>query len=119
MRRRWAIAGSIAALAIQASLARAPESLLPIEVSLPVAPIPVRAAGASHLFYELHLTNFRNAPLELTRVDVYAGGAEGSLVASYSGQDISDRLLRPGAPRMQDKRTLGGGRPGTWPATRL
>ena len=99
-----------AALATQATLAQTTESSFPIAVEVPVAPIPVRGAGASHVFYEVHLTNFRGTPIELTRVEVHAGGAEDRLLESYAGQEISNRLVRPGAPRdLADKRTLGGG----------
>ena len=52
-------------------------------------------AGASHLFYELHLTYFRNAALELKRVDVEAGD-DARVLASYSGEEITRRLVRPG-----------------------
>jgi peptidase M23-like protein len=110
MRQFWTLALVLATLAAQMSRAQAPESLLPIDVSVPAAPIPVRGAGATHLFYELHLTNFRGMPLELMRVEVHAGDTEGRLLASYSGQEISDRLVRPGLPRdSPDKRTLAGG----------
>ena len=107
---RWPIALMAAALATQATLAQTTESSFPIAVEVPVAPIPVRGAGASHVFYEVHLTNFRGTPIELTRVEVHAGGAEDRLLESYAGQEISNRLVRPGAPRdLADKRTLGGG----------
>jgi hypothetical protein len=110
MPRRWPIVFMLAALAMQATLAQAPNPGLPIEIAVPATPIPVRGAGASHLFYELHLTNFRNAALELMKVDVLDGGSSGRVLASYSGQEISDRLLRPGVPpNSPDKRVLGGG----------
>jgi hypothetical protein len=110
MKQLWPLALVVATLTTQVSLAQAPESSLPIDVSVPAAPVPVRGAGASHLFYELHLTNFRGMPLELMRVEVHAGDAEGRLLASYSGQEVSDRLVRPGMPRdLPDKRTLAGG----------
>jgi murein DD-endopeptidase len=110
MKQLWPLAVVLTTLATQVNLARAPESSLPIEVSVPSAPIPVRGAAASHLFYELHLTNFSAMPLELVRVEVHASKAEGGLLASYSGPELAERLVRPGMPRdLPDKRTLGGG----------
>ena len=110
MKRRWPIALFIAALATQSNLAQAPESSLPIDIDVPSTPIPVRGAGASHLFYEVHLTNFSGVQFELTRVDVHGGNGNDRLLASYSGAEISNRLLRPGAPSdLSDKRVLDRG----------
>ena len=112
MKRRWPHLPVIfiAALAAQSTLAQAPDSSLPIAIDVPVAPIPVRGAGALHLFYEVHLTNFSSTPLELTRVEVRGGDGRVRLLASYSEQEVSDRLLRPGVPPdLPNKRILGGG----------
>jgi murein DD-endopeptidase len=95
MKRLWPVAVIVAALSAQTSLAQTADSSLPIEIAVPSAPIPVRGAGASHLFYELHLTNFRTVPLELRRVEVHAG--DGRSLESYGAPEISDRLIRPGA----------------------
>jgi len=55
MKRSWLLATFITAVAAQSNLAQAPESSLQVEIATPVAPMPVRGAGASHLFYELHV----------------------------------------------------------------
>jgi len=100
----------VVALSAQSNLAQSSESGLPVEVAVPSAPIAVRGAGASHLFYELHLTNFRNAPIELTRVVVLAGDDTSAVLASYAGEDITSRLLRPGtSPTLPDKQVIAGG----------
>ena len=103
MKRRRPVIVFIAALAVH-SRAQVSESALPIEVTVPVAPIPVRGAGASHVFYELHLTNFRTAPLELTRLEVHAGAGGETPLASYTGEEISSRLRRPGLAAMRQTR---------------
>ena len=104
------LATSVAFAQSSAVPTKAPDSSLPVEIVVPVAPIAVRGAGASHLFYELHLTNFRATPLEMTNLEVHAGDNDGRLLEGYSGQEISDRLVRPGAPRdLPDKRVLGAG----------
>jgi hypothetical protein len=108
--KRPAVVAVIVTLAASFTLAQAPDSSLPIEIAVPAAPIAVRAAGGSHLFYELHLTNFRNAPLELTRVEVHAGDDASRVLASYSGEEIASRLFRPGmAPTAPDKQVIAGG----------
>jgi len=110
MTRLWFLVAVLITLAAPFDVAQQPESSLPIEIAVPTAPIPVRGAGATHLFYELHLTNFRNAPLELTRVDVLSGDDTSRVLASYSGQEITSRLLRPGTPpNLPDKQVIPGG----------
>jgi hypothetical protein len=110
MKPCWPLALVIIALAAQSNRAQSSESGLPIEVAVPSAPIAVRGGGASHLFYELHLTNFRNAPAELKRVDVHGGDDESRVLASYAGEEITSRLLRPGTPPgLLDQRVLTGG----------
>jgi hypothetical protein len=90
------LATSVAFAQSSAVPTKAPDSSLPVEIVVPVAPIAVRGAGASHLFYELHLTNFRATPLEMTNLEVHAGDHDGRLLEGYSGQEISDRLVRAG-----------------------
>lgn len=110
MKRRWPIAVFIVALATQSGLSQAPESSLPIDIDVPSTPIAVRGAGASHLFYELHLTNFSGIQFELMRVDVQGGDKDDRVLATYSGDEISSRLTRPGAPAdLPDKRVLAEG----------
>jgi peptidase M23-like protein len=110
MKWHFLIVAILLVLVAPFNLAQQPESAVPIEIVVPTTPIPVRGAGASHLFYELHLTNFRNTPLELTRVDVQSGDDTNRVLASYSGQDIASRLLRPGTPPdLPDKPIIGGG----------
>ena len=110
MKRTWPLVTVLLTLAAPFYIAQQLESSLPIEIAVPTAPIPVRGAGATHLFYELHLTNFRNAPLELTRVEVLAGDDTGRVLATYSGQEITSRLFRPGTPpTLPDKQIIAGG----------
>ena len=44
-------------------------SAIPIDIEIPVAPIPVKTNGKMHLLYELRLTNFKGPNLEITRVE--------------------------------------------------
>lgn len=42
-----------------------------IQMSIPVAPTPVRIAGRLHLVYELHLTNPRADSVVITRIRLH------------------------------------------------
>ena len=87
------------------------DSAVPIDVAVPLSPVAVRAGGAWHLFYELHLTNFRRQDIELTLLETHAGPTDGPLVATYTEQGLSDLLVRPALPPNDtaDKRVIGAG----------
>ena len=68
---------------------------VPIEVRVPVPPTAVKAAGKTHLAYELHLTNFGRDDCTLTRIEV---GGDQAVLARYEGDDLGGRILRIGAP---------------------
>jgi hypothetical protein len=110
MTRQVPIVAILVALTAPFTVAQQPESSVPIQILVPTTPIPVRGASATHLVYELHLTNFRNTPLELTHIEVMPGDDTSRVLASYSGQEITSRLLRPGtAPNVPDKQVIAGG----------
>ena len=82
----------------------------PVDLDVPKPPIPVKADGKIHLFYELHITNFRPQDLVLTRVDIYKDEANTKSLVSYKDAELVDLLARPGASSsLQDKRVIGGG----------
>ncbi len=83
-------------------------SAVPVDLQIPLAPTPVKANGKFHLFYELHITNFRSRSLELTRVEVI-GDNEAKPLASYRNAELQSRLARPGTMDTADKRIIGGG----------
>jgi murein DD-endopeptidase MepM/ murein hydrolase activator NlpD len=81
---------------------------LPVEMTVTVAPMPVKGDGKSHLAYELHLTSFIPRELTLARLEVISG--DGKPLALYEGQELNERLARPGLPPSNsDKQRLGGG----------
>jgi murein DD-endopeptidase len=82
----------------------------PVDLDIPMPPTPVKADGKIHLFYELHITNFRPQNLELTNVEIYKDEANIKPLASYKDTELINRLARPGAPPdLPDKRVIGGG----------
>ena len=82
---------------------------LPVDMQVPLAPTPFKAEGKTHLVYELHLTNFGSAELNLTRVELLAASGAAPL-AQYEGAELTSRLSRPGLPPTNmEKQRLGGG----------
>jgi murein DD-endopeptidase MepM/ murein hydrolase activator NlpD len=82
---------------------------LPLDVRIPQRPSPVAADGKIHLAYELHLTNFGRRSLTLTRVDA-VGQDSASPLVTYSGNELSDNLRRPGLERGDSApETIGAG----------
>lgn len=85
-------------------------STAPVDIEIPISPMPVRANGKMHLLYELHLTNFSGRNLEIAQVEVLADSPNGSVLASYTNAELTGRLGRPGAPsNLPDKRVIAGG----------
>lgn len=80
------------------------------QVEVPNAPTPVKADGKVYLLYELHVTNFRAASLELMRVEVISDDGKAKPIATYQDTELNGMLHRPGAPAdLADKRNIGGG----------
>lgn len=65
------------------------------DLQVPVAPTPIRVAGASQLLYEVHLRSFAPDALTLERVEVVADG--GDVLADFAGEALTARLGRPGS----------------------
>jgi biotin carboxyl carrier protein len=83
---------------------------VPVSLEVPNAPTPVKADGKIHLFYELHITNFRAKRVTLTRVEVLNGNPKAALINSYRDTKLASRLSRPGAPaELTDRRVINGG----------
>ncbi len=81
-----------------------------VDILIPVPPIPVRIAGKRHLAYELHITNFRNFDVSLTRIEVLNADGK-SRLGDFSDSELTNKLGRPGAPaEPADKRVISPGR---------
>src|SRR5918996_269010 len=68
-----------------------------IDIQIPVQPIPVKISGKKHLAYELHITNFRNLDVALTRIEVLDADGKNHL-GDFRDLELNARLGRPGAP---------------------
>ncbi|MBM0105943.1 M23 family metallopeptidase [Steroidobacter sp. S1-65] len=67
-----------------------------VDIQIPSAPTPVTIAGARHLAYELHITNFRPVDVVLKRLEILDAGRD-SRVAEFSDSQLAARLDRVGA----------------------
>ena len=83
--------------------------VVPVELTTPVLPMPVKANGQIHLAYELHITNFYVRDLTLDRIDVFAQENGTAPLATYQGAELLDLLYRRGPENLADKRAIGGG----------
>lgn len=82
----------------------------PVEATIPIAPMPVKSNGQTHLAYELHVTNFEARNLTLNRIEVLAQGSSTTPLAGYRDTDLANLLARPGSPsNLVDKRVIAGG----------
>ena len=79
---------------------------IPVDMTAPMLPQGVVAEGKRHHVYELHVTNFGRAELELQKIEVLSGSA---VVATYAGDSLNGILARPGTPGLADKRVIGPG----------
>lgn len=68
---------------------------IPLDVFVPVAPRAVRAGGQEVLGYELHVTNFHDRGLTLSRLDVMG---DHGVLAAYDQTRLVGMVARPGQP---------------------
>src|SRR5262249_6631127 len=59
-----------------------------VKIVTPVAPIPVKANGRTHLVYEMQITNLREKNLKLIRIEVYAQGNDATPLASFQDKEL-------------------------------
>ena len=67
-----------------------------VDLQIPIAPLPFKAAGKRQLAYELHVTNTRPYDVVLNRIEVL-DAIRGNRVAEFSGSQLVARLSRVGA----------------------
>jgi hypothetical protein len=73
------------------------QSILPVEVSVPFVPPPVKGNGKYHLAYEVHMTNFWRHHLRLERVEVFDPKTS-SLLSTVEGAGLVSSLFQPKHP---------------------
>jgi murein DD-endopeptidase len=78
-----------------------------VDIQVPSPPIPVDIAGKRRLAYELHITNFRQSAIMLTRVEV-SDAVRGTGLGDFQGAELDRLLGRPGAPPdTAERRVIG------------
>lgn len=83
-----------------------------VELTVPLPPTPVKAHGKLHLLYELHMTNFSEERLVLTRLEILGDAMDAPPLTSYQDGELEERMMRPGLwPAVVDSRVIS---PGLW-----
>ena len=79
----------------------------PVMLSIPAAPVPVRAAGRIALVYELHVANVGTRPLRIDRVDVRdADHADARPIATYARPEVERNVKLIGPRGASPPKTL-------------
>jgi murein DD-endopeptidase len=79
-----------------------------VDLLVPTAPVAVRIAGRSNLVYELHVTNFQNVDVALVKLQVLADERAADVFAEYAGEELKQRLGRPGLSRQHEASEIIG-----------
>ncbi len=79
---------------------------IPVDLMVPVPPVPVLLNGKTHLMYELHITNAGDGMLNLKRIDVLG---DGKVLAGFEGKELNGMLYREDEPARGDNRSLPPG----------
>lgn len=84
----------------------------PIDVAVAVPPRSFVAGGATHLVYELHITNLSSSRTTFNAVDVMdrSASVDAAPLLHLDGDALEAALQLPGAPLDAEKRVLPGGR---------
>jgi len=77
-----------------------------VDLQVPMTPTPVNANGATHLLYELHITNFGKKPLELTQIDILGDAPANGMLASFKGGELGKLIQNTGAVSPPPNRAL-------------
>ena len=73
------------------SAAAAPAVRQSFDLRVPAAPVPVKVAGRTVLFYELHFASYSSETLVIERVDIVDAG-DGGVLAALEGGELARRL---------------------------
>jgi hypothetical protein len=83
---------------------------VPVDLDVPVSPIPFKSNGKTQLLYELHVTSFGVKNLELTRLTILDDKGTPLPKCDYTGDELKSLIDIPGAPvGYPDNRIIGGG----------
>jgi murein DD-endopeptidase MepM/ murein hydrolase activator NlpD len=105
--------GVAAMLVVSVAWAQGPAAFPTLDMRVPAAPRPLAAGGATHLAYEIHLTNLsaRSTTLDAVEVRDRTSARDAAPLMRLEGEALGHALRRLGAPRVDsDTRVLPGGR---------
>jgi len=96
MKRLLFSPGVFLALSSLLNSSLSPAQTAPVEITVPVTPIPVRADGKNIVAYELHLTNLGQQELSLSRLEIRSDASVNTPLAVYEGDQLAN-LMGPRA----------------------
>lgn len=72
--------------------------VVPVDVTVPIAPTAFEAGGKLNLAYELHIVNMGKWESTLAKVDVISADSPAKPLASFSGAVLEGMIDHPGLP---------------------
>lgn len=110
-RRLLALLASVGFAGLTSVGAQTPAVFPTIAVRAPVAPRPLRAGGATHLVYELHITNLSARQTTVTQVEAHDDRVPAQALAVLNGTTLDTATRRMGGPADDaEPRVLPAGR---------
>lgn len=82
--------------------------IVPLDVTVPLAPTAFKADGKMHLAYELHIVNMGSWNCTLKGIDVISGESSSRSLTSLAGANLEGMVMRPGV-EVSEKAKLAPG----------
>jgi murein DD-endopeptidase MepM/ murein hydrolase activator NlpD len=83
---------------------------VPVDIQIPVSPMPFASKGKLHYVYEVHLSNLDRRGRAVTLSSVEVLGDRGKQLAKFAAEDLTKSLMQPGLAQGADVRQLPAGR---------
>ena len=68
----------------------------PIDVDVPVPPVPFQGDEEFHLAYELHISNLGKSDCTLTKIAVVGNQSDSRRIANFTEDDLAEMIVHPG-----------------------
>ncbi len=102
MKKQFVLIAFILTLILVASNFARNLPTIPLYLEVPIAPMPVKADGKTHLLYELHITSFRRTSVELVQLDVFNDEISSKPLASFKDAKLVGMIQYTGINKKGD-----------------
>jgi len=82
--------------------------IVPLDVTVPIAPRAFQANNKMHLVYELHAVNMGKWDVELTKIEVFSADSSARSLATLSGSALDGDIAHPGLSVTDAAKIPGG-----------